>query len=115
VRAIPYDPVQPYRNRSYVLHKLDQRVFDALNKTPVWRDADGVLREAGPAAVSFINGYCLDAIDSIPGGSMLGSKSGPIQAYVQRNDLDTSPEYRRHRAEVVKRLIDEILAEEKLL
>jgi hypothetical protein len=88
-------------------------VFDALNKTPCIRDADGTLRETGPAAVGFINGYCLDAIDTIPGGSMRGPEAGPIQTYVRRDDLDTSPEQRRLREQIAKRIIDEILSEKE--
>lgn len=113
MRPIPYDPLQPYYNRSFMLHQLDRRHFDALNQTQVYRDAQGTLHEAGPAAVQFYNGYCLDAIDSIPGGSMCGPKCGPIQTYVQRNDLGTSPEDRRWREQFAARLIAEIMAEEK--
>lgn len=111
MRYAPYDPMQPYFNRSYCLHRLDQRVFDALNQTPVWRDAQGTLHESGVSAIGFLNGYCLDAIDSIPGGSMRGSKCGSIQTYVQRDDLGSTPESRRRRAEYAKRIIDEVLAQ----
>lgn len=58
------------RQHSYVLHLLDNRHFDALNQGPVKRDDHGYLVDAGPAAVLFLNGYCLDAPDYMPAGAM---------------------------------------------
>ena len=61
-----------YANRNYILHRLDTRVFNALNQTPVYRDEHGELHEAAPAPILALNGYCLDALDEIPQGCMKG-------------------------------------------
>lgn len=50
------EPLQDYRNRDYVLHLLDERVFDALNKG---------------SHVHLAFSGCIDALETLPSGSMV--------------------------------------------
>lgn len=104
---------RPYSNRNYVLHELDERHFTALNQSPAKQNEHGHWVELAPAAVIFINGYCLDALDESPAGAMQrgmpGSRRG-FQLYTVRGltlqDLED-------RAELAEKLIAEILAEQR--
>lgn len=102
MRFAPFDPMQVYRNRDYACHRLDKRVFKALNESGLW---------SGTVHLSCSG--CLDAIDQIPGGSMRGPECGAIQSYVGRDSMAMSPQERRDRDALAARLIDEILAEEQ--
>ena len=107
----------PYRNRSYVLHLIDERHFEALNQTPVYRDVHGTLHEAAPAPVQALNGYCLDALDESPAGSMQATceknpqpwRRGGRQTCTERGS--TLAEL-QERATLLELLINEILTED---
>lgn len=83
-----------YSHRNYVLGRLDQRHFDALNPG---------------AHVLGLNGYCLDALDDTPMGCMVGCARYPAQAFTARGLSWADMEQRRALAE---RLVAEILLEE---
>jgi hypothetical protein len=106
-----------YENRNFVLHLLDDRHFDALNQTPVYRDEHGELHEKEPAPVLALNGYCLDALDESPAGAMQSAEKNlrywrtfGYQLYTVRGltlaDL-------MNRAALAEQLIAEILAERR--
>lgn len=90
--VIQHESEQVYRNRGYALAELDDRHFDALN--------------AG-AHVLCLNGYCLDAIDVLPAGSMIAGHHYPSQACVSRGV--SLFEQQEMDAEMAH-LLDEILA-----
>jgi hypothetical protein len=104
----PYDPMQVYRNRDYACHMMSNAMFDALNTCKL--DSSTVILAASG---------CLDAIESIPAGSMKGTVTRDgrevliTPRYIQRNDLEITPEQRANRDALVKQIIDEILAEER--
>lgn len=58
-RRLAFDSLQPYRNRSYVAHLLDDRVFEAWNE-----DRDGA------CTLTLATTGCLDALDTMPAGSI---------------------------------------------
>lgn len=82
-----------YRQRSFMLAKLDQRHFDALNH-------DG--------HVLGLNGYCLDAMSEVPAGCMKTASRWPAQHYALRG---VSLAEQQAREALAARLIAEILAE----
>lgn len=84
-----------YGHRAYVLGRLDQRHFDALNPG---------------GHVLALNGYCLDAIDPVPSGCMTSCARMPT---IGTNERGISEAERRERAALADRLIAEILAEER--
>lgn len=109
------------RLRCYVLHCLDDRHFAAMNSAPVRRDEHGYLVDAGPSAVDFFNGYCLEAPHEMPAGGMHSyppdeyhRARGPGRAvagamiYTERGlTLDDI----RERDAFVEKIVAEILAE----
>ncbi len=97
-----------YEHRNYVLHLLDKRHFDALNKTRLCRDSHGTLHEAAPAPVLALNGYCLDALDDIPCGGMHSCARLPTQLSMPRGR--TLDQHIRGKA-LARKLVAEILAE----
>ena len=101
-RTPPFDPMQVYRNRDYVQHRLDRGVFEQINRSGL--DA---------STLAMWTTGCIDAIDSMPGGANKASEHGSIQVYMQRDDYGTSPADRAWRERVAAEIIAEILAEEK--
>jgi len=91
---IEHEAERPYRNRSNIMHKLDTLHFHHLNT------GDHVLT---------LNGYCLDAIDEIPSGSMRPMFERPSQAYMVRG-FDAAEILARE--VLAEKLIAELLAEE---
>lgn len=91
--------MQVYRNRDYVAHLLTPQMFSALN--------------SGSAAcqVTLATTGCLDAIDSMPAGSMEDLCDGRYfdQSLINRNYTLAE---RERMAAHAKRIIDEIRAEE---
>jgi hypothetical protein len=85
------DPLQPYRNRDYQLHHLDQSVFDAANES------------GDPGRFAQFSG-CIDALDSIPAGSTSSSPKGQVMGptYITRA---VSLEELRKREEIAKKII----------
>lgn len=97
-----YDPMQVYRNREYACHRLSPAMFKALNESGL---------DPSTAHLSCIG--CLDAIGSLPAGSMKGNvRDGSIQSYVQREELHWSPQQRKERDALARRIINEILKED---
>jgi hypothetical protein len=92
---IEHDSMRLYRNRDYVQHFLDLRVFDLLNDA-----TDGLhLMTTG----------CLDALEHMPTGSMCSSSYGPFIMDVGRG---STPELRKWQQEMSKKLIAQLRAEE---
>jgi len=92
---IEAESVRLYQNRSYILSDLDERHFDALN-------ADG--------HVIALNGYCLDALDDTPRGSMSTCAGRPAMDF---NSRGMSWAEHQERESLAERLVAEILAEER--
>lgn len=67
------EPLQEYRNRDYVLHMMDDTVFDALNC-----DSGLYLAASG----------CIDALDHIPSGSMRVVSNGIYDASTIHREID---------------------------
>lgn len=84
-----------YRLRSYILSDLDDRHFEALN------EGDHVV---------VLNGYCLDALDQTPRGSMSNCARWPSMDF---NTRGMSWAEHKEREALAERLIAEILAEER--
>lgn len=78
-RGQMYDPMQPYYNRNYTQHYLDEGTFVTLNQSGL-----------DSSTISLMVMGCLDAIDSMPGGSIRGTKCGPIQSYTSRDSYGIS-------------------------
>lgn len=97
-----------YAERSFIGHRLHEAHFAALNAAKVRRDAHGALYEVSPAAINTVNGYCLDAPDSMPQGCMGSPCESPAQMWVKRG-VDWEEHQRRER--LMQELIDEVLAE----
>jgi hypothetical protein len=83
-----------YRLRAYCLSDLDEAFFLELN--------------SGDHASS-LNGYCLDALEQSPRGSMSTCCGQPSQDFVSRGRTHAE---RVEREALADRLISEILAEE---
>lgn len=100
-----FDPMQVYADRDYSCSRMSDQMFDALNTSGL---------DASTVRLS-VSG-CLDAIDSIPAGSMQGwdSRDGTerhvVPTYVQRSDSGMSPQQRRDRDERMRKIIDEVVA-----
>lgn len=92
---IEHESMRLYRNRSYILSDLDDRHFEALN-------TDG--------HVIGLNGYCIDALDDVPSGSMTWIARWPAINFVDRESTFVEREVREALA---KQLVAEILAEEQ--
>lgn len=69
-RINPCAPLQDYRNRDYVQHLLDDRVFDLMSE-------DAHLGTTG----------CLDALDHSPAGSMSGHTERYMGQQTTHRDL----------------------------
>lgn len=93
--VIEAESIRLYRLRSYILADLDDRHFEALN-------TDG--------HVIALNGYCLDALDDLPRGSMSTCMRKTAIDFITRGSTLAEQQEREALAE---RLIAEILAEEK--
>lgn len=101
-----HEAERAYRQRAYIMHELEDSHFDALNP-------DG--------HVFGLNGYCLDALDYIPGGGMEADTPGPVfyaRGWEKRGRQiecvrGVSLSEIREREALAERLIGEILAEEK--
>lgn len=96
-----------YAERSFIGHRLDDAHFSALNAAEVRRAEDGALFEVAPAAINSVNGYCLDAPDSIPQGCMGSPCGSAAQLWVQRG-VDWEEHQRKER--LIQELIEEVLA-----
>ena len=100
MRKNPFDPMQVYRNRDYACHMMSDAMFDALNDSRL-----------GHSAVMDAVSGCLDAIESIPAGSMRGTVTRDGQevlitpTYVQRSGMHLSPKERASREAFVKKKI----------
>jgi len=66
---IEAESMRLYRLRSYILGDLDERHFEALN-------TDG--------HITALNGYCLDALDDLPRGSMSTCMRYPAIDFITR-------------------------------
>ncbi len=91
---IKFESERLYNNRNYVFSELDDRHFDALNQ-------DG--------HVCALNGYCLDALEEMPGGSMSTVLKTPAILFTVRG---LSLKEIQDRNALAEQLIAEILAEE---
>ena len=91
---ITYESERPYSLRSYILGSLESAHADAACEC---------------AMLHGLNGYCLDALDEIPAGSMVPIFERPAQAYAVRGMTHAELMEREALAE---QLIAEILAEE---
>jgi hypothetical protein len=91
---VEYESLRHYKHRNYVLGKLDQRYFDELN---------------AEVHVFGLCGYCLDAMDDLPTGSMAASASLPAISSMPRGLCLAD---HRDQQAFADRLVDELLAEE---
>lgn len=102
---VEHESERVYRERAFILHKLDDQHFEALNPE---------------GHVLGLNGYCLDALDHMPAGGMEEDAPGPVfhsRGYSNRGrQLEIcrglTMENIREREALAARLIAEILAEE---
>lgn len=70
-KRLTCEPMQAYKSRDYVLSELDDNIFDTLN--------DGVYGNF------LIFSGCIDALESLPGGSMISHSDKYYSQYtVQR-------------------------------
>lgn len=103
----PFDPVQVYRNRTYVGPSLSKEAFRLLN--------EGLPAET----LSMATCGCIDALNSLPAGAMhsflnrVHDECHIVPNYFYRSDMadDIGPEQRRARLELVKKRIDELVSE----
>lgn len=91
---VEHESLRHYQHRAYILAALDDSHFDALN--PGGR-------------VLGLNGYCLDAVDYVPAGSMYVCAELPTQRTAERG---TTAAQVAARKALAKRLIAEMLAEQ---
>lgn len=99
---IQHESERVYKMRNYVSHLLDQRQFEDMNQD---------------AHVIQLNGYCLDAIDELPSGSMgvMGGKSiygFPARPVINCVPRGVSLKEKETRDALARKIIEEILAEE---
>lgn len=93
-RVVQYESELPYKQRNYVLAKIDDRHFEAL--------VEGSHDLA-------LNGYCLDALELLPAGCMVQGWRHPRQLCVRRG---TVPQELREREAAFAQLIAEIIEDE---
>lgn len=112
---VAHESERLYDHRAFISHLLDERHFDALNVSPCRRDSHGYLVETGPAAVSLLNGYCIDALDHIPAGAMQAEAQNDYERRRGRGERGTQCFASRGQSlaevEACKALMDELIAE----
>lgn len=75
----------------------------------------GVLNRAGALALADMGGYCLDAPDQMPGGSV--KSYGKTECMVRQSLVGRAPSEQSltpQREELARRLIAEMLAEQRI-
>lgn len=92
---VQHESDRVYKQRGWTTRHLDWEHFAELNKG---------------AHVIELQGYCIDAVDEIPGGCMVQFVRRPAQYHVTRG---VSLAEHREREALAQRLVDEILAEER--
>lgn len=96
---VAHESERIYRHRAYILARLDDRHFSALNEE---------------GHVLGLNGYCLDALDYLPAGGMRADKIG-YHSHGQQTEAvrgRTTDEIRK-REVLAAQLIAEILFDEE--